>query len=359
MSTAYQQDNSWATILDTHSEALDHLGAEFGEAEPDPVVLYRFLKAFAFDLDQAKAHIRPALEYKHRIDYAGLAKTIEHKSMAEYPFYKRMRAFFWEEDAYSQDKHGNPVSISSLERLDPVAFMGTVSQAQCTEFIKYTLVKKMHGMAQSSRARGWVVREFRIVDLDGLSLSHLSPELLVYLSNILSPAQANFPEHLYKCYIINAPRIFSMGWAVIKSVLSERTQNKIAIMSTDYQATLLEEIAAEHLPVRYGGQCQRPLFEDPYKDFTVVVVDAGKNCVVEVDTHGRKCEWEFRTKSKDIGFSVRACDDWLVSPTRVESYKVVQFGEYSGAHPKLVFTWDNSFSNWSSKTVTYRITVHD
>jgi hypothetical protein len=58
-----------------------------------------------------------------------------------------------------------------------------------------------------------------------------------------------------KFYIINAPMLFSSVWGLVKPLLDEVTASKITILGSKYQATLLENIPAESLPVSFGGAC--------------------------------------------------------------------------------------------------------
>ena len=59
-----------------------------------------------------------------------------------------------------------------------------------------------------------------------------------------------------KFYLINAPWGFSTVWAFIKPWLDPVTVAKIAILGSNYQSSLLEQIPAENLPSQFGGTCR-------------------------------------------------------------------------------------------------------
>jgi len=67
-----------------------------------------------------------------------------------------------------------------------------------------------------------------------------------------------FPETAGTTMIINAPRVFSMVWSIVKGWLDERTRNKVQIVSGDgtkeLRATLGEE-CFRNLPKEIGGEC--------------------------------------------------------------------------------------------------------
>jgi len=58
--------------------------------------------------------------------------------------------------------------------------------------------------------------------------------------------------------LINSPWGFSTVWSVIKRWLDPVTVEKIAILGSNYQSTLLAQIPAENLPSQFGGECRCP-----------------------------------------------------------------------------------------------------
>jgi hypothetical protein len=83
--------------------------------------------------------------------------------------------------------------------------------------------------------------------------------------------EANYPEFLRRVFVINAPKIFSLLYSMIKPFMHEKTRNKVQIYSYDpaqWQAALLEDIDPEELPACYGGTKTDP--------------DGNPNCVTMV-----------------------------------------------------------------------------
>ncbi len=52
--TPYQVENDVSTLLKEHKDQIDYLLNKYGDREDDPIVLYRFLKAFNFKLEEAE-----------------------------------------------------------------------------------------------------------------------------------------------------------------------------------------------------------------------------------------------------------------------------------------------------------------
>jgi hypothetical protein len=56
-------------------------------------------------------------------------------------------------------------------------------------------------------------------------------------------------------FVVNAPYLFAGVWSMVKGFLDERTRNKIKIIGSGFEKTLLEFIDAETLPTFLGGTC--------------------------------------------------------------------------------------------------------
>jgi len=59
-----------------------------------------------------------------------------------------------------------------------------------------------------------------------------------------------------KCYIINAPYLFTAMWNGIKGWLNEVTAAKIEVLGRDYMETLSERIPLHNIPKHLGGTCE-------------------------------------------------------------------------------------------------------
>lgn len=88
--------------------------------------------------------------------------------------------------------------------------------------------------------------------------------------------EANYPEILKACYIINAPRVFAIAFAVVKRFLNEYTLGKIYIYQNDpkkWKKVLTAHIDGDSLPKHYGGNLVDP---DGNPRYTTKVSQAGK-----------------------------------------------------------------------------------
>lgn len=88
--------------------------------------------------------------------------------------------------------------------------------------------------------------------------------------------EANYPEILKACYIINAPRVFAIAFGVVKKFLNEYTLGKIQIFPNDpkkWKKVLISHIDGDSLPKHYGGNLEDP---DGNAKYTTIVKQGGK-----------------------------------------------------------------------------------
>ena len=55
-------------------------------------------------------------------------------------------------------------------------------------------------------------------------------------------------------FLVNAPVIFTMIWAVVRGFIDEKTRKKIKIMGSKYKKTLNAAVDPANLPVWLGGE---------------------------------------------------------------------------------------------------------
>jgi len=232
-----------------------------------------------------------------------------------------------------------------------------------------------------------------IFDMHDFSMKHVthkpSLETMLY---IIQMYEANCPELLRRVFVINAPRVFTLAWNIIKPLLRERTRQKVQIFGTDaavYQAAILQDVDADQLPAFYGGTLTDPN-GDPrcltmmnmggkvpksyYRSNTksslgadakkITVASGSKKSIeFQVDTTDRALRWAFQTTEGDIAFAVylkKANGEMVdvVASERVDSHLATEEGEIPCNQVGLyVFEFDNSFSYVRSKEVTYSISV--
>lgn len=91
-----------------------------------------------------------------------------------------------------------------------------------------------------------------IVDLS--NLGDCGSPMVKFAKTIAAIDQDNYPEHLSKLFIVNAPSFFSAVWKLVRFFVDDRTKNKVFILNQKEQRdVLLKYLREEDLPTFVGG----------------------------------------------------------------------------------------------------------
>ncbi|KAJ8952819.1 hypothetical protein NQ318_008140 [Aromia moschata] len=290
---------------------------------------------------------------------------------------------------YDQDKA--PVIIVPFAGLD---IIGLLHSASRQDLIRITIqfLEKHMALAAETGANQVVV----IFDMEGFNLRQYAwrPAAEVVIS-LIQMYEANYPEILKACYIINAPRVFAIAFNVVKKFLNEYTLGKIQIFKSDpkkWKPAILSNITPENLPKHYGGTLVDP---DGNPKYTTKVKQGGKvpksyyTKNLETPDNGPKREynttvikksskltldfivadegcflrWDFRTEGHDIRFGVTLKDEnGVETPAirhrRVAAHQMEESGVLACQAPATyTVTFDNTYSVLRSKKLQYCVYV--
>eukprot|EP00474_Spongospora_subterranea_P006993 CRZ07451.1 hypothetical protein [Spongospora subterranea] len=369
VSGAYEQENTMSTLLVKHENEFRVMHERFAGREDDDYILYRFLKAFKFDVEVASQKLEQTLLWRTANDYEAIkaaVKGLDPNDLESFPGGKLIAKYFPQCTRYSLDRDSNIVGIICPGLALPNEIVAHLSDNDYHKFETYMMVCLSQYIGRLSHARGVVVRMTRIVDLQGLGMKHLSKSMLDTIVASFSVAQSHFVEHMSHIIVINAPAVFNIAWAVIRPVLSERTQKKVIISGSNYQSTLLKYIAPEELPISYGGNCTRPavVIHDHEAGFENMTIPAGASIEKTIAVKpGMVVEWSIRSEGKDIGLSVDFTDECssmsvICPPARIPSNSHTVIGSWTASAQQsgtALFKFDNSYSRFTSKQVKVRI----
>jgi hypothetical protein len=247
-------------LLQTLDEAQMQLISEFAYAiqtqlsvsAPDNHTLARFLVARRFDIPKATEMYRKYLQWQVEFGVDELSTFI----VPELPSIKE----YYPHGYHKTDKYGRPVYIERVGQLDIDKLLEATTEER---LLKYCVreYEKVHSQVfpACSEALGTNVRlSIVLVDLNGMTMKHLSKKVYGFLKIISGITQEYYPEILHKMFIVNAPKIFTIMWSIIKPWIDKRTKAKISIIGNDFLPQLLEYIDADDLPSFLGGNCMCP-----------------------------------------------------------------------------------------------------
>ena len=68
-----------------------------------------------------------------------------------------------------------------------------------------------------------------------------------------------FPETMYRCILINAPKLLRGLWKTISKFIDPLTVKKIKVLGKNYIEEMSEIIPLDQIPPKYGGNGVNPI----------------------------------------------------------------------------------------------------
>ena len=285
---------------------------------------------------------------------------------------------YWPGRFMGADREGMPVWVERFGHVDPSSLLDTVPDEDLIHF--HLWIQEMIGQALRrandalpEEAQRKVCRHIAIMDLDSLGMKHYHSKGLDLLKQCIKLDESCYPERLSRLFVVNAPTVFRIIWAVVKPWLDPRTLAKISILGSDFTADLLAHIPHDQLPVAFGGGLDQPLpdneghFSDALPSGLFInpkKVKVGARGTHElrftVDPAPQTLAWEFSTSDYDISMGLRreGASDFVLPVTRFDAHRSAIKGSVELVEPgEYVFIFDNTFSRFTGKSVQYHLTL--
>lgn len=357
--------------------------------EHDDDYILRWLRAREWDLKKSEKMLRDSLDWRKRYGTDEIMKWTPPEAA------KKFSAGGY----FGVSKEGIPIWYELLGRIDVRGLLFSVSKKDLIRFrIRETEYLFQERFPELSKQYGRKIRQcIFICDLDGIGMKHVwKPAVDVY-TEILASVEANYPETLHCCYVINAPAFFPLLYSLVKPFLAPETRSKIRILGSNWKSIILKDIDAEQIPVHWGGTAKDPdgdiyckskiclggtvpesyylkNIQDNFDltQFTTITVNRGSftNLDFKVDKPKSVLRWNFWTDNNDICFGVYRQTDastksqkvadmvQVVEPSRVNSHLVPEFGWIECDEPgSYIIHFDNSYSWVTAKKLSYLIEV--
>jgi len=230
----------------------------FGEEEGEPFALCRWLRARKFKLDDVVKMVEEATECRAGAKKDGFYPDPKETLGVEPYIYISQYPQLYS----GVDKNGCPLFISKPGVLNVT---GISCITKLNGILKYHWHAMMHDFKERLQGQKKIdphnFTRFEcttVLDLDGLSTSAVTKLALRIIQEQSQIDSLCFPETLSRMVIINAPRVFSVTWSLIKGWLDPRTISKVDLISSrsSWEKKLKELVDEDQLPSDYGGKAE-------------------------------------------------------------------------------------------------------
>ncbi|CAG7824112.1 unnamed protein product [Allacma fusca] len=321
--------------------------------------LIRWLRGRDLKINQAEDMLRKHIKWCKEYDTDNILEWEPPEVLTrDYPIE------FW-----GRDSENCPNAGLALGKWDLIKIVDTGLRQEFVRYMDQMYFKLLDAMKDQYGPDGVPVTQFNITyDVSGLSLKLMtSVAVLDIYMNVVRRFETNHPETLKACYVVNASKIFSIIFGVVKPVLSQHTFGKILIFDSNaskWIPLLQKAIPLDKLPISCGGHNLKSVLNtdsqsrSDNKGYSTVTVPARGNYPVELNVTESKTiiSWSFIVAIRDIGFSVKSRNEELVQHKRVGSSQIPQEGFFICSQPgTYTIVFDNSYSHFRSKEIKYKI----
>lgn len=207
-------------------------------------VLIRFVRARK-TLDESEKMYRAAAKWRKETHPEQIIETYS-------PSHTFRR---WVPGGYCMwDRDGTPLFIDRIGSIDVPTCMARIEES---EFVNYSIFKEEYFerlCIESERRMGkQQYQATLIVDVANLSMRHWHTVGFHVFKSCVFIHDHYYPERLKVAHVINAPKIFSILWKVVKTFLDPNTRSKVRIYGHTPTEDLLKQVPSENLPKCYGG----------------------------------------------------------------------------------------------------------
>ncbi|KAI8825618.1 CRAL-TRIO domain-containing protein [Fimicolochytrium jonesii] len=159
---------------------------------------------------------------------------------------------------HKTDKEGQPVFIERTGYHDVKSLATKCPQSQMLDWhVRNTEMLFNVLMPECSAKSGRLIEKHTVIfDCANSGMWQFSMKGMQLLKSVSELDSKVYPERLGRLFIVNTPGMFTRTWSIVKRWLDKRILEKIFILDSNYQATLLEYIDAANLPEFLGGTCK-------------------------------------------------------------------------------------------------------
>lgn len=360
--------------------------ADVTKPEHDDFFLIRWLNARNWNIENAEKMFRDSLKWRERWIVDDIANWKTPQPLIDY-FPHGLSGF---------DKNGCPIIVVPFAGLDIWGLLHTVSRADFIRATIQTLENYMKIGFEQSKIHGPAARQFVVVfDMEGFSIKQYTwrPAAEAAIS-LIKMYEANYPEILKCCYIINVPRVFAFAFNIIKNFLDAYTLSKIFIFkngSKKWLPKLLLHVDESQLPKYFGGQMTdsddnpkclskicwggnvpKELYTDKNdsltknEDFVDTTIKKGGKLKLAFNCSDIDylLKWEFKTIDHDIRFGIKMVNDQTgeenieIPLHRVASHELDEEGLINCQKDCTYHVlFDNSYSYFKAKQISYSVSL--
>jgi len=240
-------------------------GLSLDEHNSSDLNLLRYIRAREYDLSKAEDMLRKHLQWK-RTKGIGLSLVLDYEA----PLFLRET---YASKLMGFDDVGCPILLMEAGKWDIRKPVNDGLKEELEKLKDQSLERVMWLMRKKGSVQELENEEITqfvaICDWQGFSLRYImNREVVDFIMEFARSFEANYPERLKAAYNVNAPKVFSVLFNLVKPILSARTLSKIFIFDSNevaWKKEIFGNLPLSQVLTQYGGtrkdSCAIPLHD--------------------------------------------------------------------------------------------------
>jgi len=222
---------------------------ELSEEQSSDHYLVKWLRARGMDVGKAEEMLKKSLEWRKE---NGIDTILETLKVSEH-FLKAAPFAYLGIDPET----GCPLFLYVMGRADMRAHVEELGIEAMLQYNAYFMeyIHKVIFKECSEKAGRPITQFIELMDLEGYNYYQLaSSQTREMMTRMQVMFDSNYPEVVRHASMINAPKIFSVIFNLLKPFIAKATLDKVSIYGpNNWQAEVKERFPMELIPTHYGG----------------------------------------------------------------------------------------------------------
>jgi len=218
--------------------------------------LCRWLVARNWDLKKAHFMFTESMKWREKESIDSVLDTLPKSNE-----YFEILNDYWPHSILSghrfYTRDGWPVMYERFGKLD-LDLVDLMPIHDLMMFHMYTIESVEKERRRCVEKHGFSMGFTLVQDLGDLGIEHFGPNGVKVFKTIAKIDQDNFPEGLRKVYFVNTPKVFRVGWDLVKSAIDEGVVAKFCFFGgqEEYLPELKKVMSDDNIPEEYGGKAK-------------------------------------------------------------------------------------------------------
>ncbi|CAB1110764.1 unnamed protein product [Ectocarpus sp. CCAP 1310/34] len=224
--------------------------------EEEDLVLLRFLRHNAWDVELTRAQLEASLSWRIETGVASNARREpwEVSGCASKEAFEELCRTHYPHYTIGTDRAGRPILVQKYGNFDTSKLQEFTTLPGLLRYHAWEQENNADLLRRASARTGYLVETYAVImDFKGMSMGQVNRDFLWLLRKLSEMDRTHYPGRGGVIFVINTPPLFGLAWQGIRGFLTTQATVHIFGVEKEWKAALAEAVDPAVLPLDYGG----------------------------------------------------------------------------------------------------------